>query len=334
MIKAASGAQPRVVCIGELLVDLCAVDADTPLRGVSTFVRAPGGAPANVAVGTARLGCHSAFVGAVGSDFFGSFLIDVLKNEQVDTSHISATPAARTTLAFIANHTNDKKEVEFYRNPGADMYLSAANVPESYIGGFDVVHFGSISLLDAEPRLATLKARDAGIRRGALTSYDVNWRPALWPDVAEARRQLRAGAEGVAVLKMSDEDWAGILNDDDFLESAHEFFDAGVELVIRTEGAAGARFATRRYSSVVPAFNVTTVDCLGAGDAFMAALISALGQHRLREQRPGDLSKDELTKAVRYANAAAAVSTRLKGGMPSLPTSRLIDRFLKSSGPR
>src|SRR4029450_11290312 len=95
---------PRVLCVGELLVDLCAIDADVRLAEVETFVRAPGGAPANVAVGAVRLGCRAGFIGAVGADFFGEFLTSTLAAHGVDTTHVTVTNAARTTLAFIANH--------------------------------------------------------------------------------------------------------------------------------------------------------------------------------------------------------------------------------------
>jgi fructokinase len=324
-------AKPRVLCLGELLIDLCAVDADVPLAEVGTFVRVPGGAPANVAVGLARLGCQAGFVGAVGDDFFGRYLRQVLAANGVDTSHLLVTREARTTLAFIANDTSGEKAIEFYRQPGADMLLTEAAISAAYLDRFDAVHFGSISLVDDGPRAATLRARQLAIDRGALTTFDVNWRPALWPDTRLARERILSAATGVSIVKLSDEEWEAALGVRDFAAGAGALLDRGVALVVRTEGANGASFAGLRARGHVPAFHVDVVDSLGAGDAFMAGLIGALGSRQLAAGDLRTLGADEAERAIREAHAAAALTTLAKGAMPALPTERAVQEFLRSA---
>ena len=324
---------PRVLCIGELVVDLCAAERDLPLASVGSFLRAPGGAPANVAVGTARLGCSSAIIGSVGADFFGVFLLSELARYGVDATHVVSTQTARTTLAFIADHTDGRKDVEFFRHPGADMMLSATQVEEHYVSRFDIVHFGSVSLLDDGPRHATLLARDVARRVSALTSYDVTWRPTLWPASETARSMILSAAHGVSIVKMSDEEWAPVMGTDDFEQPARALLDAGVQLVVRTEGVAGARVATARHRLHLPAFHVSCIDSLGAGDAFMAGLIAEVVRYRLDGAEIEDFAPGDLTRIIRFAHAVAALTIQARGAMPALPTAVQVDAFLAAYTP-
>ena len=152
---------PDVVCLGELLIDLVAAETNRPLAGVTAFRRAPGGPPPTWPAASRRLGRTAGFIGKVGDDPFGVYLRQTLKNEGVDTRGLVSTPQARTTLAFIGVHDDGRKEVIFWRNPGADMLLTAEDIDESYVGGAACFHFGSISLIDEGPRQATLKAARA-----------------------------------------------------------------------------------------------------------------------------------------------------------------------------
>ena len=112
---------PDVICLGELLIDMVSTQEGVSLAEAPGFVRAPGGAPANVAVAVARLGASAGFVGKVGNDFFGAYLKSVLEDEGVDCAYLALSDEARTTLAFIGVHASGEKDVQFYRNPGADQ---------------------------------------------------------------------------------------------------------------------------------------------------------------------------------------------------------------------
>ena len=147
-----------VISLGELLVDMVSPEPDASLAQAAQFVKAPGGAPANVAVGVQRLGVASQFVGAVGDDPFGYWLRDVLKAEQVGVDFLTLTPLARTTIAFVATRNDGGKDICFYRNPGADAQLTAADVPNSVFQGAKILHCGSVSLSLEPCRSAQLDA--------------------------------------------------------------------------------------------------------------------------------------------------------------------------------
>ncbi|HUS47547.1 MAG TPA: PfkB family carbohydrate kinase [Phycisphaerae bacterium] len=320
---------PNVICLGELLIDFPAGERDASLAEAVTFAKAPGGAPANVAVGLVRLGVSAGFIGAVGRDPFGEFLEGVLRREGVDAAHLAKIDGARTTLAFIAARSDGRKDILFYRNPGADMMLAPEHVSDEYVRSAECLHYGSISRIDEGPRAATDKARRIAAEAGLLVSYDPNWRPTLWPDRDEARRRVLEGFDGATLAKVSEEEWSFITGAEDFAAGAKGILDRGVELVVRSEGPHGASFATVGASGHVDGFAVNCVEPTGAGDGFAACLIVELLAHWRQGRRPGELDIEELHRIVRRANAAGALACTQVGAMPSLPTAGELDEFLR-----
>ena len=136
---------PQLISLGELLIDFVSFERDVMLMDSSGFTKAPGGAPANVAAGFAKLGGTAGFIGKVGDDPFGYYLKAVLDEIPVDTSSLAVDKNARTTLSFVANHSSGIRDCVFYRNPGADMLLSPENISEAYFKQALIFHYGSIS---------------------------------------------------------------------------------------------------------------------------------------------------------------------------------------------
>ncbi len=147
-----------VICLGELLIDFVCPEPDVSLVEAPRFEKAPGGAPANVAVGLAKLGLETGFIGQVGEDPFGHFLRQTLEEQAVDTTHLYASPQARTTLAFVATRRDGRKDITFYRHPGADTLLRPEQIDPAYLASARMFHFGSVSLSHSPAREATLYA--------------------------------------------------------------------------------------------------------------------------------------------------------------------------------
>src|ERR671910_2139190 len=136
-----------VVCLGEVLIDFVPTVTPTTLIDAPVFKKAPGGAPANVAVGLARLGVPSAFMGKVGDDPFGRFLTTTLAEAGVDVGPLRLTDSARTALAFVSLRADGEREFMFYRHPSADMLFEPAEVNANVIRGAKLLHYGTISLI-------------------------------------------------------------------------------------------------------------------------------------------------------------------------------------------
>ncbi|RZR73996.1 hypothetical protein BHM03_00030634 [Ensete ventricosum] len=196
-----------VVSFGEMLIDFVPDVAGVSLAESRAFLKAPGGAPANVAVAVARLGGRSAFVGKVNyhspvqlrclllqfvDDEFGHMLVDILEKNGVDVDGVLFDPHARTALAFVTLKRNGEREFMFYRNPSADMLLTESELNLSLIKRAKIFHYGSISLISEPCRSAHLAAMRAAKEAGALLSYDPNARLPLWPSEEAARAGIKS----------------------------------------------------------------------------------------------------------------------------------------------
>lgn len=161
-----------LVAMGELLIDFVALEDGVQVGDASGFLKAPGGAPANVAVASAKLGLPAAFIGQVGDDPFGNHLKSVLQDVGVNTDGLRLTNAARTMLAFVSLAEAGERSFVFYRHPSADMLITADDIAYSLIDTAEVFHFGSITLISEPSRSATLSAVDHARRKGKIISYD------------------------------------------------------------------------------------------------------------------------------------------------------------------
>jgi fructokinase len=307
-----------VVCMGELLIDFVALEHGVSVGDASGFKKAPGGAPANVAVAVAKLGHASAFLGQVGDDPFGRHLAGVLQQEGVDISGLRYSDEARTALAFVSLTKEGERSFVFYRHPSADMLMRPEQVAIEVLTGKRIFHFGSITLINEPSRSSTLMAARAAYTNGLLISYDPNLRLSLWPSAEAAREGMMTGLNHAHVVKISDEEV-------EFLTGGHDISSLWrdeMQIIAVTHGAKGATLHTRKEQQHVPGFSVKTVDTTGAGDGFMAGILVGILEH-------WDEHLKHLEKITRFANAVGALATTQLGAIPSLPTRASVDAFLR-----
>jgi fructokinase len=310
-----------IVCFGELLIDFVALESGVSVGEASGFQKAPGGAPANVAVAVARLGQSSAFLGQVGDDPFGHYLAGVLEGEQVDVRGLRFSSEARTALAFVSLTKEGERSFVFYRHPSADMLMRPEDVALEVIDSQRIFHFGSITLIGEPSRSATLMAAQHARSKGLLISYDPNLRMSLWKDAESARAGMLSGLNYAHILKISDEELQFLTNSDDITSLWRD----EMSLIVVTHGAGGATLYTRKETVFYPGFQVATVDTTGAGDAFVAALLVGILEHSTPEDVQGYLPY--LKKILCLANAAGALTTTKRGAIPALPTRAAVDAF-------
>jgi len=318
----------RAITIGELLIDFVSTTVDLPLEECPAFHKAPGGAPANVAVGLAKLGVEAGFIGKVGDDPFGRFLKRTLEEHGVDTSNLLLDKGVRTTLAFVANRSDGRKEIAFYRHPGADMMLRPEEIDPEYIASADLLHFGSVSLSRSPSREATLKAVRIAREKGLFISYDPNLRLNLWEGPREAKYWIWEAMPFAHVAKLAEEEWEFITDTPSLEEGSERILEAGPKLVVVTRGEKGCYFDNGKARGYVEGFEVDVVDPLGAGDSFVAAMLYALMERDLMG-RLSELGEAELREVMRFANAAGALATLKVGVIPALPTKEEIEEFLR-----
>ncbi|KAE9464943.1 hypothetical protein C3L33_03155, partial [Rhododendron williamsianum] len=261
-----------VVCFGEMLIDFVPTVSGVSLAEAPAFKKAPGGAPANVAVGIARLGGSSAFIGKVGEDEFGYLLTDILKQNNVDNSGVRFDPSARTALAFVTLRADGEREFLFFRHPSADMLLHESELDRNLIkqvcSPWPLVY-----------RSTHIAAMAAAKESGCILSYDPNLRLPLWPSADAAREGIMSIWDQADVIKISEDEISFLTGGDDPYDDnvvMEKLFHPNLKLLLVTEGSDGCRYYTKQFKGKVPGVKVKAVDTTGAGDAFVGGILNSL----------------------------------------------------------
>lgn len=314
-----------VVSMGELLIDFVALEEGVSVGEASGFVKAAGGAPANVAVAVQKLGLTSAFIGQVGRDPFGEYLAGVLQKEGVDTTGLKFTDQANTALAFVALGDGGERSFSFYRKPSADMLMTPADVDFSLIDAAKAFHFGSVSMISEPSRSATLAAAKHAAEAGKWVSYDPNLRLALWPSEEAARDGMMAGFEYATSVKISESELEFLAQGD-----VYQLWKPYTRLIVVTHGGRGATAYTLDGFLHIEGQGVTAVDTTGAGDAFTGGLLYKL----LTTPNLDDLLANiaGFGDVLHFANTVGALTTTSKGAIPSLPTLEQVEALVHTAG--
>ncbi len=324
---------PRIVGLGEALIDFVSLEKGVDLVHAPGFEKAAGGAVANVIAGVAILGTSAGFVGKVGDDFCGRFLRETLYDAGVDLECFILDPDYRTQLAFVAVLEDGSPDFTFYIERAAHTVLKPEELNEAYIAEADIFHFGSLTLIDEPVKTTTYRAIEIASEAGALITYDPNLRPPLWPDMETARREITAGLKQCDVVKVAEVELEFITGTDDIERGAAEILAMGPELVAVTVGPKGCYFDNGRARGYVEAFEVPVEETTGCGDAFVAAMLVQLLEAMDQDKEPGDLEYEELVKLFTFANAAGALTATGKGAIPSLPPRSEVEEFLHDRVP-
>ena len=300
-----------VVTVGEILMDMIATSKDVALFDAPAYIPLPGGAPGNVAVGVRRLGKTSAFIGKVGFDDFGKGLRSLLLSEGVDVRGLLNDPQHFTTLAFAVLSAQSEPRFDFF--VGAHAYLEAADLDQGLLREARIVHAGSVTMTQEPARSATFAAWQMGHDAGAICTYDVNWRPKLWSNIAEGVLTVKRPLQLVDLVKMNVGELVLLTGEND-PRKALQVLDTTATLVVVTLGEQGClyRFQGTLYEQEAPPAS-RVVDTTGAGDAFMAALLVGLPDH------PAKLDADTIAAAIKVAARAGTHSVAKAGAIPSLP---------------
>lgn len=305
----------KVFCVGELLIDFVAEKQGSDLSKAIEFTKKAGGAPANVSCAISRLGGQSSFVGCVGHDPFGKFLLDVLLENGVDCSLVQRSETF-TTLAFVSLAEDGERDFVFSR--GADMELQYdPEVKKEFKG--NMIHFGAATALLGGP----LEKAYGHYYFDALTedifiSFDPNYRGDLWKNKSDKFvKKCLPYVEKAHLCKFSLEEAQLISGKDDLEEACKAIHELGAQTVVITLGKDGTFISTSEHTSTVPSIPVTPVDTTGAGDAFIGCLLYQISQL----EKPTALSEDFtlLEEMVATANKAGAITTTNYGAIESLP---------------
>ncbi|EOD1681820.1 aminoimidazole riboside kinase [Escherichia coli] len=295
----------KVWVLGDAVVDLLP-ESDGRL------LPCPGGAPANVAVGIARLGGTSGFIGRVGDDPFGALMQRTLLTEGVDITYLKQDEWHRTSTVLVDLNDQGERSFTFMVRPSADLFLETTDLPCCRHGEW--LHLCSIALSAEPSRTSAFTAMTAIRHAGGFVSFDPNIREDLWQDEHLLRLCLRQALQLADVVKLSEEEWRLISgktqNDRDICALAKEY---EIAMLLVTKGAEGVVVCYRGQVHHFAGMSVNCVDSTGAGDAFVAGLLTGLSSTGL------STDEREMRRIIDLAQRCGALAVTAKGAMTALP---------------
>lgn len=302
-----------VIALGELLIDFTMNGQSE--QGNNMFEACPGGAPCNVLALLNKMGKKTAFIGKVGKDQFGALLRDTITEAGIDASNLMVDENVNTTLAFVHTFPDGDREFSFYRNPGADMMLTADEVNPEVVKDTKVFHFGTLSMTHEGVREATKKAVETAKANGCLVSFDPNLRPPLWSSLDLAKEQMEYGFGKCDILKISDNEIQFVSGKEDYDEGIAYLQETyNIPLILLTMGEDGSRAYYKGMRVERPGFSVKAIETTGAGDTFCGSSLNYLVDHDFE-----NLTEEQLGEMLTFANAAAALVTTKKGAIKAMP---------------
>ncbi len=307
----------KVICPGEVLIDFISLENGKKLVDVEKFQKKAGGAPANVATALVKLGASAEFVGAVGKDSFGRFLIETLNRYEVGTSQVIEDEHLGTTIAYVSIDENGERDFEFMR--GADGNISPQQIDFNAFKDCKIIHLGSATaLLGAQLYEVYQAFIEFANQHDKFISFDPNYRDALYHDKQELFvKHCKEVIKHVDLIKVSEEEGQIITGETDHHQMIAALHDLGAKIVTLTLGKEGSLVSIENTHKV-ESIAVKMVDSTGAGDAFIGALLSQIANL----EQPKVILKDEkmLVDFTKNANKVGALTTTKLGALDSIPS--------------
>lgn len=306
--------------LGRAGMDLYADPPGTRSEEARHFTSALGGSAANIAAGIVKLGGRAALVTTLSQDAVGRFVINELARYGVNTGHVqTAGGEARTSLAVVETRLEDCQSV-IYRNGAADFALCSADVEAIPFGAYGAVIVTGTALAAEPSRAATFLAIELARAAGRPVILDIDYRPYSWSSAGEAAAICAQAARMSDIVVGNDVEF-DVLAGGPHGRSHAERLAAACAAVIYKMGERGSVGFTAGESFETPVFAVAALKPTGAGDAFMAGLVTGLARGQ------------DLRSAVRRGTAAAAITVTRVGCAPATPTAAELDDFLRCNAP-
>lgn len=298
-----------LLCIGEILADMIGEEKN----GIVTYERKAGGAPFNVACALNKFGAEVKFVGSVGDDLIGRFLIKYASDLGMDTTYIHQNTDRNTTLAFVELNEEGDRDFCFYRKNTADYCMP--EVTDQLIKSADIVCIGSLMLADKKCVEYALDIIDRAHSMGKTVAFDVNYRTDIYRDKDSAVITYKKILAKSDIVKFSEDE----------VETFTEEYVGSLcdKLVLITLGKEGSEWRYNGKRGQVPTITVKPVDTTGAGDAFFAGALSIIDKN---VGKP--LTDQLLCDALRFGNIAGALNTTGRGAIDNLPDLDTVKKYL------
>lgn len=317
-----------LICVGRCMVDLYCDQIGSAIRDGQSLSMYVGGCPTNVAVGAARQGLRVAMLTRVGEDATGEFVVETLRREGIDTSHVRRDADARTPMVVAGIEPPSRFPLTWYRERTADLRVGVEDFDDSFVGSASAILISGMSLSTPPSARMVEALAAAAVRVGTRIIYDVDFRPVLWVrdgapvPTDEVARVLQSLLPHVDLLVGTEEEYRALMGVDDAAEALEQAHQAIPGTAIMKLGAQGARIVPRSGDALaVNGFPVRVFNTLGAGDAFISGFLG------------GWLRGEPLEECGRRANSSGAIVVTRHGCSPAMPYERETRRFFAETLP-
>ncbi len=330
-----------LITFGRSSIDLYSNDIGSKFPDITAFGAYIGGSPLNIAVGAQRLGLRTALLTAVGADQVGTFILERLRREGVNTEFVPVKPGARSSAVVLGIEPPDRFPIQFYRDNAADVQLDLNDVARVPIAAARALEISGTAFAKDPARTAALRALEVAWHAGVTTYLDLDFRADQWFDQRAFGVTLRSLLDRVHVAIGTEEEINAL-----FLENSSDVTivhsqitapeirgdtDANIRALLEAlpadgvlvvkRGARGSSVYTKDGAELVtPGFPVDVLSVLGAGDAFAAGLIYA----RTRGM--------DWWHSARFGNACGAIVVTRIGCADFTPTLDEVNMFIAEHG--
>jgi 5-dehydro-2-deoxygluconokinase len=309
--------------MGRLCIDLNANEIHRPMEETVTFTKYVGGSPANIVTGLARLGMKTGFIGRVADDQMGRFILQYLKKNHIDTTHVITDPSGSVTgLSFTEIKSPTNCSILMYRDNVADLKLAPQDVDESYIKNAKALLISGTALAKSPSREAIYLALHYARKHGVMVFFDLDYRPYTWSSPEETAIYYHLAAEKSDCIIGTREEFAimdgfeQVSSEDDV--PVKKWFGYHAKIVVVKHGSKGSKAYTKEgdvfHAKTFPANIVKT---FGAGDAYAANFIYGL------------LSGFPIDRAMEYGSAAASIVISSHSCSDAMPTLEELEQYIE-----
>lgn len=311
-----------VVAIGRACIDLNAVEYNRPMEETMTFSKYVGGSPANIAIGSAKLGLKTGFIGKIPDDQHGRFIETYMADVGVDTSNMVIDDEGhKAGLAFTEIKSPEECSILMYREDVADLYLKPHEVSEEYINKFKVLLVSGTALSKSPSREAIFMAVSIAKKNGVKVVFELDYRPYTWPSAEETSvyYTLIANQSDIVIGTRDEFDMMEGVENGENDHTIALLFDEEPELVVIKHGVDGS-YAYSKNGSLYRglAYKTDVLKTFGAGDSYASAFLYAL------------INGKEIETALKYGSASAAIVVSKHSSSEAMPTEYEIEKLIKA----
>lgn len=309
-----------LIAIGRACIDLNAVEYNRSMEETMTFKKYVGGSPANIAIGTSKLGLKAGFIGKLADDQHGRFIEQYMRGVGVDTSNMVVDQEGhKTGLAFTEIKSPEECSILMYRDEVADLYLKPSEVDEGYIKQAKVLLVSGTALAKSPSREAVLKAIHLAKKNDVKVVFELDYRGYTWTSSVETSVYYSLVAEQSDVV-------VGTRDEFDVMENVAEgnneatvnhLFKYCPELVVIKHGVEGSYAYSKSGETFRGhAYLTKVLKTFGAGDSYASAFLYAL------------ITGKDIETALKYGSASAAIVVSKHSSSEAMPTVTEIEQLI------